>query len=247
MAGMEGCTSGGGCAADLVMVEAVDVGGSIIAGVQYKIIAKILANRLAKVADRFTSHEQSAFISGLHLALKEAAQSGLLRGDKVVTSDDIVDMARATRAWRSRVLRVLLALREWNLMITFSLDVIWLLNIGEPRRILKIACMVLTRQLIGCDEIRRKGGRQGFSREQFDGNYCSQSWYKSLAMILTRANKEDNGDLIIFSLDSSEYMAIHKFCIWAYGFIKGRNKEALVSMVAEIGNVSLSYQPDSWH
>nr|GEY88124.1 RNA-directed DNA polymerase, eukaryota [Tanacetum cinerariifolium] len=115
-------------------------------GVQYKIIAKILENRLAKVVDKVISHEQSAFISGrqflegplmlsevmdwyksrnkklmifkvdfekaydsrglrqgdplspflfiiimegLHLALKDAVQPGLLRGAKLAPSPTI--------------------------------------------------------------------------------------------------------------------------------------------------------------
>ncbi|GKB85929.1 putative RNA-directed DNA polymerase [Tanacetum coccineum] len=36
-------------------------------GVQYKIIAKLLANRLSKVVHKIVNHEQSAFISGRHI------------------------------------------------------------------------------------------------------------------------------------------------------------------------------------
>nr|GEV03416.1 RNA-directed DNA polymerase, eukaryota, reverse transcriptase zinc-binding domain protein [Tanacetum cinerariifolium] len=71
-------------------------------GTHYKIISKLLTNRLSKVIDKVVSKEQSAFIlgpqildapsslarssSGLHCAMSNAVNSGLIRGIKLGSS-----------------------------------------------------------------------------------------------------------------------------------------------------------------
>ncbi|GJT74383.1 hypothetical protein Tco_1041108 [Tanacetum coccineum] len=109
-------------------------------------------------------------MEGLHLALKDVVQSGLLRGTKVMTSLDKGGLGVGSlKAFN------LALLQKWRWRLVNNLDVLW-------------ACVI--KAIHGIDA-------------GMDGEGCKTKG--------------------------------------------GQNEEALLSMVAEIGNVSLSNQPDSWH
>ncbi|GJR20209.1 putative RNA-directed DNA polymerase, eukaryota, reverse transcriptase zinc-binding domain protein [Tanacetum coccineum] len=67
----------------------------LLIGIHYKIIAKILANRLSKVVDKIVSHEQSAFISGRQI----------LDGPLILS--EVIDCLGFGLKWRSWILACL--------------------------------------------------------------------------------------------------------------------------------------------
>nr|GEW78569.1 RNA-directed DNA polymerase, eukaryota, reverse transcriptase zinc-binding domain protein [Tanacetum cinerariifolium] len=220
-------------------------------GVQYKIIAKILANRLAKVVDKVVSLEQSAFILGRQI-----------RDGPLISSEETP--IPYTQSLIERFYGKLSPLKAFLLLIEESIRASFFRG-GEGFRDRKKMAWVKWGNVMASLD---KGGLRVGSLKAFNLALLQKLRWRLVnnldvlwAYVIKAIHGIDagNGSLHLrynrlFHLDSNPNCIIRDMIgdgTWSWNWIRqrleGRNEEALLSMVAEIGNVSLSNQLDSWH
>nr|GEZ09524.1 putative RNA-directed DNA polymerase, eukaryota, reverse transcriptase zinc-binding domain protein [Tanacetum cinerariifolium] len=184
-----------------------------------------------------------------------------------VSSDDIIDMARVTRCASGTIPFIYLGLSIGSNM---NLIANWQSLIDRFRG--KLSSWKANLLSIGDAGIDGKGCKSKGMWEKIVGSY-SQLHARNVIPISTLHHKVGCGSSVcfwkdnwvgdgplhlrynrLFHLDSNANCFIRERIadgIWSWNWIRqrlgSRNEEALLSMVAEIENVSLSNQPDSWH